>query len=627
MERSTPSRRRLGRKVPVIAGLIVLVAGAVVAANVPDVKKRLTGLFPFTQREIISYEVKKAVLPITVVERGNLESAKNQDVINEVEGQTQIIRILPEGTPVKKDEIVAELDSATLRDNLTTQTITTKRSEADFFNAVKTREVAEISVNEYDQGTYPQELQSAQGDLKLAESEKERADDRYKYTQSMLQKQYVSASQEIADRMTLQKAEIQVSNAHKRIEVLEKYSRPKQIKELQANVEKARSDELAKQQTFDLEKSKEDRLRKQIDKCVLKAPSDGIIVYANEQSMMRMGSNQAMIEEGATVRQNQKIFSLPDIDHMQVNTKVNEAMVDRVKPGQRVRIKVDAFPNQVLTGTVRNVQPLPDPAGWMNSDIKVYTTIVTIDKSIAGLRPGMTAQTEIQVEQLEDVMAVPVQSILAIKDKHYVFVVAPDSSVRREVKLGKTNDRLIEVKEGLAIGERVALNPSAFLTEAERNELKNTPAPTAQDFGKAEGGAPGASPGLVKAEGAAKGAGGEGSEKAKSARRKGGGGFNMSPEIQAIFGKIKNAVPQEQMKTLFMGSEEEKMEIYQKAGLTDAEIQQLKQMGERMKAGGGPGGGGPGGGGPGGGGPGGGGGFRGGQGGPGGGGGAGGSAP
>jgi hypothetical protein len=101
----------------------------------------------------------------------------------------------------------------------------------------------------------------------------------------------------------------------------------------------------------------------------------------------------------------------------------------------------------------------------------------------------------------------------------------------------------------------------------------------------------------------------------------------MSPEIQAIFGKIKNAVPQEQMKTLFMGSEEEKMEIYQKAGLTDAEIQQLKQMGERMKAGGGPGGGGPGGGGPGGGGPGGGGGFRGGQGGPGGGGGAGGSAP
>ena len=71
------------------------------------------------------------LLAVTVTEKGNLESSKNEDVFCEVEGQTTIIMILPEGTQVTKGELVCELDSRHAPDNLTNQEITTKRAEAD----------------------------------------------------------------------------------------------------------------------------------------------------------------------------------------------------------------------------------------------------------------------------------------------------------------------------------------------------------------------------------------------------------------------------------------------------------------------------------------------------------------
>ena len=142
--------------------------------------------------------------------------------------------------------------------------------------------------------------------------------------------------------------------------MLEKYTKDKTIKELESEVEKAHSDELAKQETWELEKDKEAKLEKQIENCKLLAPGDGIVVYANDPSRFG-GSNQPQIEEGATVRERQKIFSLPDITKMQVNTKVHESMVDRIEPGLRARIRVDAFADEELTGTVVRRRPPARP--------------------------------------------------------------------------------------------------------------------------------------------------------------------------------------------------------------------------------------------------------------------------
>jgi HlyD family secretion protein len=610
----TGRRRRSGRKF-LIGLIVVLVVGGGVVAGVPSLNRPLRDLFAASTREIlVSPPIKKGTLVVTINEKGNLESAKNEDVLCEVEGSTTIITIKPEGTRVQKGDVVCELDSATLKDNLKNQQITTKQAEASYQQAQLTRQVAEVAVKEYEEGTYKQNLETILGNIAMAKAELKRAEDRYEWTCKMVDKKYASEAQRTSDKFNLEKTKFTLEQAETSHAVLDKYTRDKTTKELRAEVEKARSDELAKQATLSLERDKENKLVKQIEHCILKAPGDGLVVYANDPGRFG-GSQQVQIEEGATVRERQKIFSLPDITQMRANTKVHESMVDRVGKGKPSKIRVDAFSAQELSGTVQSVNPLPDPNTFFGSDIKVYTTLVGIENGPPGLRPGMSAMVQILVEQKPDVLSVPVTAILELRGKDYVYVRKPeDGFERREVALGISDDKVVEVKKGLIEGEQVVLSPTLLLTEDERNEAFAAARESAKkdwgpEAGKAAGaavpGAPGAGP-----DGA--GAGGE----AKKARAKGAGGGNRP----AFFQKLQT-LSQEERTKMRTASDEDRTALLKKAGLTDDEIQQMQQMrasGGFGGGGGGPGGGGPGGGGggfggPGGGGPGGGGGGFGGR--------------
>ena len=592
---SMPPRRKqkFGGKIAAAGVVIALGAGGVVALGLPGVGKQfkpLTSMFAGTSIEVINFPVKAANLPVTVSERGALESSSNDDAYCQVEGQTTIITIVPEGTRVTKGQLVCELDSATLKDQLTTQMITTRGAEAAYLNAKLTRQVAEIAVVEYLEGIYKQDKETVLGEIALAKADMNRAEDRLKWSEKMLEKSYVSLGQVISDRLTLQRAIFAVEQAQTKLNVLEKYTKDKTKKELESEVEKAKSDELAKESTWSLEKSKEEKLNRQIAHCKILAPNDGLVVYANDPGRS-FGSTQPQIEEGATVRERQKIFSLPDITKMQVNVKVHESMIDRITPGLRARIKVDAFADQNLTGTVTDVAPLPDAGNFFSSDVKVYTTHVKIDKGLSGLRPGMTAQVEILVTELENILSVPVPAILAYNNKDHVALRKADGGYEfHDVKLGLSNDKFVEVKEGVKPGDVVALNPIALMSEEEKRDAFGSSSKDAskKDWGdmKSKVGAP-APDGKALAGGpdATKG----GADKSKAAGKgkgaRGGagggmfGGLNIPPEDRA---KMKSASP------------EEREAILRKAGATDEMIERMKQF---RQGGGGPGGGGGGGGG------------------------------
>ncbi len=528
------------------------------------------------------------MLTVTINEKGNLESAKNEDVLCEVEGSTTIISILPEGSRVKKGDKVCELDSATLKDNLKNQQITTQQATASFEQAKLTREVAEVAVTEYEQGTFKQTKETIQGDIAMAKAELKRAEDRYEWTSKMRDKGYVSEAQKTSDKFNLDKAKFTLEQSQTSMSVLLKYTRDKTLKELRAEVEKAKSDELAKKATLELEKDKEAKLEKQIKNCVLIAPGDGLVVYANDPGRFG-GGNQVQIEEGATVRERQKIFSLPDITQMRANTKVHESMVNRIGKGKRAKIRVDAFAAQELDGTVQSVSPLPDANTFFGSDIKVYTTQVTIENGPSGLRPGMSAMVQILVEQKPDVLSIPATAILEFKGKDYIYVKKPENGFeRREVTLGISDDKVVEIKKGLNEGEQVVLSPTLLMTDDEKEEaFRGAKDATKKDWGPD---APVAGPdakGGPAGPGAPAGPDAKGdATKKKGARTKGagGGGMGGNPKFQNI--------PAEDRARMKGASPEERAEILKKAGFTDEELEQMRQ---RMSGGGGPGG--PGGGG------------------------------
>ena len=592
LQRPSPRRRSGGNGKALLAGSVVVVmALAVIALGVPRLRKPfrpLGALFAGAATDAVVFKVEKADLPVVVTDRGTLESSQNEDSYCLVEGQTTIITIVAEGTRVKKGEIVCELDSAALKDQLTNQIITTKGADAAYQNAKLTREVAEIAVEEYTEGIYKQEKETAQGEIALAKSDRKRAEDRLVWSNSMYKKGYVSLGQNISEKLALDRAVFSEEQTQTKLHVLEKYTKGKTIKELKSEVEKARSDELAKQSTWDLEKSKEAKLTRQIANCKIIAPGDGLVVYANDPNRFG-GSQQPQIEEGATVRERQKIFSLPDINKMQVNTKVHESMIDQITPGLRARIRVESFADTTLTGTVKDIAPLPDPSSFFSSDIKVYTTHVTIDKGLSGLRPGMSAQVEILVTQLSNVLSVPVQAILQYKGKDHLAIKSTDGSFDwRDVKLGISNDKLVEVREGIKAGDLVALNPIGLMSEEQKREAFGS---SEKDASKKEWGGDAAKtkiglapvptlPGAVPGQ-----AGAPGLDKAKAkGKTKKGGRAGMPPALQA---KMKN-IPREDMTKIFGGGGEggEREAILKKAGFTDDEVKQLDQMRQNFGGGG-----------------------------------------
>ena len=143
---------------------------------------------------------------------------------------------------------------------------------------------------------------------------------------------------------------------------------------------------------------------------------------------------------------------------MSVKVKIHESYIKKIKKGEKVRITVDAFPDTILDGEVTKVGVLPDSQNrWMNPDMKVYLTTITINGTYDWIKPGMSAKTEILVDHLDDVVYVPIQAVVPSEGKQICYVVHGFKPERREVEIGQFNDAFIEIKKGLKEGEKVSL--------------------------------------------------------------------------------------------------------------------------------------------------------------------------
>src|SRR5690606_27067060 len=114
---------------------------------------------------------------------------------------------------------------------------------------------------------------------------------------------------------------------------------------------------------LNLEAEKLADINEQLAQTIIRAQRPGLVVYGSaEQSgqPFRGGGNQEPIAEGATVRERQPILTIPDMTEMAVRVNIHESAVQRVREGQKVAIRIDAFPNMRLTGEVTKVAVVAD---------------------------------------------------------------------------------------------------------------------------------------------------------------------------------------------------------------------------------------------------------------------------
>ncbi len=462
-----------------------------------------------------------------------MDSRKNATLSSLVEGTTTIISIVPEGTWVTVGEVVCELDSSQLKEKAKQQEITTTQAEASMATArekleiQKTQnesdiaaatlkfELAQLDLEKYKDGEFPQQEKQLQGDVAIANEELIRSKDTLQFTTGQVKKGYASQNELDASRVAVQQATLKLRGAEELLHVLQNFTYKRNIAELNANAKESER-ELARVRlkalsaqtqcekeanatklTYDVEREKLARLQTQIDACTIRAPQDGEVVYANMSNSGRR-SDQPAIEAGTTVRERQAIINLPDIQQMKVDCRIHESLIGSIRKGLRARVRVDAYPDEIYYGEISHVSSVPMSGNWPNTDLREYQTEVRltddVDK-IKRLRPGLTSQVEVLVDSRENVLQVPIQSVVTVSDKQVVFVYTGTTHERRYVKLGAANQSHLEILEGLNEGEKVIMNPRSQFgaeiaaLEAELN-TSNSKAKAAEEAGMPATGTP-----------------------------------------------------------------------------------------------------------------------------------------
>lgn len=442
----------------------------------------------------ITAVARRGILRVIVTERGNCESTVSVDGVCELSGfQNKIIELIPEGRHVEKGTIVCRFDSSEIDKNVAQQQIKVQQAKSKIETTkqeleiarndaaselVKTdgeRKVAQLNLELYERGTNPADVAEAQSKISLASKEFDKTKVEYEQMQGLVKKGFRSPQQLRTLERSMEQFEFQKASEQRRYEVKKKYEFDKSIVENQSKVQladkayekaiaqgkakvaKAESEVEAAVGTHEIEKQQLELFLEQKKKTEIAAEQSGIVAYANDN----MFDSSRQIREGAQVYARQRIFTIPDLTRMQVRVNIHESMIKKIKPGQKTSIRVESLPGVELIGTVKSVSNLADSnRGWMNGGVKEYSTVVGIDNTPddASLKPGMTAEVEVMVESIRDALQVPVQAIAEHKGAFHAFVERPDGFQPQTVKIGETDEKFVQVTEGLQDGDVVALD-------------------------------------------------------------------------------------------------------------------------------------------------------------------------
>ena len=323
-------------------------------------------------------------------------------------------------------------------------------------------------------GEAKQKLRSFQDDLQAAQKELGQAKATFEGTQRLFAKQFVARTELVRDQLTQDSAELKVKTAETAGALYLKYDFPKTaeqsltaftdtIRELDTSrrmaiskLAQARARLRSAQGQYEVQNRQRNDLNEQLGKCSILAEKTGLVVYGGGRDDDY--GNGEPIREGATVRERQAIITIPDMTHMSVKVKIHESYIKKIQKGLKARITVDAFPETVLDGEISKVGVLPDSQNrWMNPDMKVYVTTVTINGTYDWVKPGMSAKVEILVNKLDDVVYIPVQAVTPDDGKQICYVAGGFKPERRAIEVGEFSDDFIQIKSGLKEGERVLL--------------------------------------------------------------------------------------------------------------------------------------------------------------------------
>jgi multidrug efflux pump subunit AcrA (membrane-fusion protein) len=368
----------------------------------------------------VTAEVEKGTFEVLVFTSGTLEAENSEKILVPEELGSRNVRIyeikitdiVEEGTVVEEGDYIASLDHKAIEEAL-----------------VQARDELEQSVNEFDDARMDSNLNLSNNRDQIINAHEQVEEMQIILDESV----YESPS-------VIRKAEMDLDKARRVLEQ-EKMAYKLRVQQAEARVNR-------RVVNMNLHENRVKELEGAYQLMNIRAPKPGMVIYARD----RFGDK---IKPGSTVsRWMPVIATLPDLSRMISVTFVNEIDISKVKPGQKVTLGTDAFPEKKLEGEVISVanigQPLP------KSDAKVFEVRIRVFGSDPDLRPAMTTSNVIQTGTFKEELFVPTDAIFTNDSMKFVFLEGK-TITRQIVDTGEENENYTIVKKGLEAGQKVLL--------------------------------------------------------------------------------------------------------------------------------------------------------------------------
>ena len=442
-------------------------------------------------------EARQGPFRVAVVETGTLEALRSVTYASRIQSnQAKIVAMAPEGKLVEKGDLLILFDAAPFEEEIRRNHALLAQAEADLRSAgedlklqalqnTEELQAARLRVEETDLEL--KDVQQGKGELKEAEAEAavanaERelkdAEGQLEDLRPLLVEGFITRTELERAEQTRDRAAEELILARRRRDALLNFGRPLELSQARSDVQSSRETLrqlqsanayrlaqkdaaiAAAQSRIQEASAKLELAKQQLARCEVRADVPGIVVYKE----VFFGSERRRPQVGDQVWANQPLLILPDISRMVVETRVRETDIHKVERNQKVSVRVDAYPDLRLTGTVTLVGTLAREEKERRG-AKFFGVKVQINESESRLRPGMTARVEIEVEERESAVSVPLEAIFEKDGRHVVYPLARRPRPR-EVILGPSNADFVVVEKGLAPGERVLLRePGAAMPD------------------------------------------------------------------------------------------------------------------------------------------------------------------
>lgn len=249
-------------------------------------------------------------------------------------------------------------------------------------------------------------------------------------------------------QLNLDKADISLTRAKEQIENRRKI----QVEEVKQKRLSIRQDE-----------ERLEEAHQTLNKLFVVAPAPGIAIIS------RNWSTNNKFQLGDQCWSSQQLIQLPDLSTLKAKVNINEVDITKITKGLKVQIRPDAFSDSTFTGYVATIANLAQNKD-NKSSIKVFPVEIVINEYNKNLLPGLTVSCRIIVDEVPDVMYIPLEALHVEGDKSFVHKKTVGGYEKVEVQTGRANSDYVIIESGLDKGDRVALIDPATIEKKEEKK-------------------------------------------------------------------------------------------------------------------------------------------------------------